>query len=68
MNGSDARLARILMNRNIKEAGRLAHSHHPVNPLEEVQPGWHRLLGQLGACLVAMGERLEQYAPVQTSH
>jgi hypothetical protein len=65
MNCSDIRLAKILMDRNVEEARRLARSHHLVHPIEKAHPGWYRLLGQLGAWLVALGERLVQYAPVQ---
>lgn len=103
MNGADAQFDRILMDRNIEEARRLArvHQHSTLQgkylqqkrsqwrsdgiqrtiqrliktshasreqPVEKVQPSWRQMMGQLGTWLVAIGERLEQYAPVQPSH
>lgn len=64
---SDARLARILMDRNVEEASRPAHPQHRVHSMEKAPAGWQAMLAHLGAWLVALGERLAQYAPVQPS-
>lgn len=68
MYSSDARLAQILMRRNIEEAERLARSYHLVHSIEKDLPGWRRFVGQCGAWLITMGERLEKHAPAQASH
>jgi hypothetical protein len=67
MNSSDARLARILMDRNVAEASRSAQPQHRAGSVEKAFLGWQAVLAQLGAWLVALGERLAQYAPVQPS-
>ena len=72
MHNSDARLARVLMDRNLGDAEPLAGCHHSEQSTAIAQPGWlpwqsYRLLGQLGAWLVTLGERLEQYTPVRPS-
>jgi hypothetical protein len=67
MYGSDSRMAWILMKSNIEEAERVARSHQLANSMERVQPSWRRFVGLCGAWLITMGERLEQYAPVQAS-
>ena len=67
MNSADARLARILMDRNVEEASRPAYGQHRADSMEKAPLGWQAMLAQLGAWLVALGERLAQYAPVQPS-
>jgi hypothetical protein len=67
MNSSDARLARILMDRNVEEASRSAYPQHRAGSVEKAPLGWQAVLAQLGTWLVALGERLAQYAPVQPS-
>jgi hypothetical protein len=55
------------MRRNIEEAERVARSHQLANSITKDQPGWRRFVGQCGAWLITMVERLEQYALIQAS-
>jgi hypothetical protein len=65
MNSLDGRLARILMERNLEEARRLANSRYLVHSMNRARLGWRRLPVRLGTWLLALGEWLVQGAPVR---
>jgi hypothetical protein len=67
---TDLWLVKAVMDRNVEEARRLARLDSLAHGARAVQPGWLSrqgggILSQLGARLVILGERLEQYIPVR---